>query len=93
VGSESPARQRLLPYYAVSTLGHNNSVIGLATNTTLDPAAPGYRGGGPGPRRPLTPTKTSTRSTRRRRGPGGTPWLVFGRSGAGSRWWAAAARG
>jgi arabinan endo-1,5-alpha-L-arabinosidase len=30
-------------YYAVSTLGHNDSVIALATNTTLDPTAPGYR--------------------------------------------------
>ena len=30
-------------YYAVSTLGHNDSVIALATNTTLDPKAPGYR--------------------------------------------------
>ena len=29
-------------YYAVSTFGSNHSVIGLATNTTLDPAAPGY---------------------------------------------------
>lgn len=29
-------------YYAVSTFGSNTSVIGLATNTTLDPAAPGY---------------------------------------------------
>jgi arabinan endo-1,5-alpha-L-arabinosidase len=30
-------------YYAVSTFGSNRSVIGLATNTTLDPAAPEYR--------------------------------------------------
>jgi arabinan endo-1,5-alpha-L-arabinosidase len=30
-------------YYAVSTFGSNRSVIGLATNTTLDPAAPAYR--------------------------------------------------
>jgi arabinan endo-1,5-alpha-L-arabinosidase len=30
-------------YYAVSTFGSNRSVIGLATNTTLDPAAPSYR--------------------------------------------------
>ena len=29
-------------YYAVSTLGHNDSVIALATNTTLDPKAPAY---------------------------------------------------
>ena len=30
-------------YYAASTFGDNRSVIGLATNTTLDPADPGYR--------------------------------------------------
>jgi arabinan endo-1,5-alpha-L-arabinosidase len=30
-------------YYACSTFGSNHSVIGLATNTTLDPAAPDYR--------------------------------------------------
>jgi arabinan endo-1,5-alpha-L-arabinosidase len=29
-------------YYAVSTFGSNHSVIGLATNATLDPAAPNY---------------------------------------------------
>ena len=30
-------------YYAVSTIGRNNSVIGLATNTTLDRSDPAYR--------------------------------------------------
>ncbi|MGH8220459.1 MAG: arabinan endo-1,5-alpha-L-arabinosidase [Steroidobacteraceae bacterium] len=30
-------------YYACSTFGSNRSVIGLATNTTLDPAESGYR--------------------------------------------------
>ncbi len=29
-------------YYAVSTFGSNHSVIGLATNATLDPAAPDH---------------------------------------------------
>jgi arabinan endo-1,5-alpha-L-arabinosidase len=29
-------------YYSVSTFGSNTSVIGLATNKTLDPAAPGF---------------------------------------------------
>ena len=29
-------------YYSVSTFGSNRSVIGLATNVTLDPTAPGY---------------------------------------------------
>ncbi|WP_189078274.1 family 43 glycosylhydrolase [Mangrovihabitans endophyticus] len=30
-------------YYAASSFGTNNSVIGLATNTTLDPSNPAYR--------------------------------------------------
>ena len=30
-------------YYSASTFGSNRSLIGLATNTTLDPLAPGYR--------------------------------------------------
>ena len=30
-------------YYAVSTLGKNNSIIALATNTTLDPKNPAYK--------------------------------------------------
>lgn len=30
-------------YYSVSTFGNNGSRIGLATNTTLDPADPNYR--------------------------------------------------
>ncbi len=30
-------------YYAVSTFGHNDSAIGLATNRTLDPASPDYK--------------------------------------------------
>jgi arabinan endo-1,5-alpha-L-arabinosidase len=30
-------------YYAVSTWGKNNSLIALATNTTLDPADPAYK--------------------------------------------------
>jgi arabinan endo-1,5-alpha-L-arabinosidase len=29
-------------YYSASSFGSNNSLIALATNTTLDPAAPGY---------------------------------------------------
>lgn len=30
-------------YYAASTFGNNRSVIGLATNTTLEPGSPDYR--------------------------------------------------
>jgi arabinan endo-1,5-alpha-L-arabinosidase len=33
---------RYLLYYSVSTFGSNRSAIGLATNETLDPAAPNY---------------------------------------------------
>jgi len=33
---------RYLLYYACSTFGKNSSAIGLATNTTLDPKAPGF---------------------------------------------------
>lgn len=39
----SPFRGGYRLYYAVSTFGSNRSVIGLATNTTLDPSAPQYR--------------------------------------------------
>ena len=38
--SKVGGRYRL--YYSVSTFGSNRSAIGLATNATLDPAAPGY---------------------------------------------------
>ncbi len=34
---------RFLLYYSVSTFGKRVSAIGLATNTTLDPADPGYK--------------------------------------------------
>lgn len=36
-------RGRYLLYYSVSTFGKNRSVIGLATNQTLDPKSPDYR--------------------------------------------------
>ena len=35
--------KRYLLYYSVSTWGRKISAIGLATNATLDPSAPGYR--------------------------------------------------
>src|SRR5688572_27547282 len=34
---------RYLLYYSVSTFGSNRSAVGLATNETLDPAAPNYQ--------------------------------------------------
>jgi arabinan endo-1,5-alpha-L-arabinosidase len=36
-------RGRYRLYYSVSTFGSNHSVIGLATNKTLNPSSPGYR--------------------------------------------------
>jgi len=39
----SKVNDRYLLYYSVSTFGSNRSVIGLATNETLDPAATNYR--------------------------------------------------
>jgi len=37
-----PLGDRFLVYYSVSTFGKNRSAIGLATGTTLDPAAPDW---------------------------------------------------
>ena len=74
-------------YYAVSTLGHNDSVIALATNTTLDPKAPGYRWVDQGKVVRSLPASdfnaidpTSSRTPRERRGWCSAP------TGAGSRW-------
>ena len=39
----SYVRGRYRLYYSVSTFGSNHSVIGLATNKTLNPASPDYR--------------------------------------------------
>ena len=67
-------------YYAASSFGTNNSVIGLATNVTLDPDSPRLRVGRPRhgaavaqrptTSTPSTPTWSSTRA--------GVPWLSFG---------------
>jgi arabinan endo-1,5-alpha-L-arabinosidase len=40
---------RYLLYYSVSTFGSSRSVVGLATNATLDPGAPNYRWRDEGP--------------------------------------------
>jgi arabinan endo-1,5-alpha-L-arabinosidase len=71
-------------YYAASTIGSNVSAIGLATNATLDSAAPHYK------------WEDQGLVLRSRKGdafncvdpsvtvdPNGTPWLVFGSFGAG----------
>ncbi len=66
-------------YYAVSTLGHNDSVIALATNTTLDPSAPGYRWVDQGKVvRSLPASDFNAIDPDVVQDTGGTPWLVFG---------------
>ena len=66
-------------YYAVSTLGHNDSVIALATNTTLDPAAPGYRWVDQGQIiRSLPASDFNAIDPDVVQDAAGTPWLVFG---------------
>ena len=66
-------------YYAVSTLGHNDSVIALATNTTLDPKAPGYRWVDQGKVvRSLPASDFNAIDPDIVQDAAGTPWLVFG---------------
>ena len=66
-------------YYAVSTLGHNTSTIALATNTTLDPTAPGYRWVDQGKVvRSLPASDFNAIDPDVIEDAGGTPWLVFG---------------
>ena len=66
-------------YYAVSTLGHNDSVIALATNTTLDPKAPGYRWVDQGKVvRSLPASDFNAIDPDIIQDTAGTPWLVFG---------------
>ena len=66
-------------YYAVSTLGHNNSVIALATNTTLDPTAPGYRWVDQGKVvRSVPASDFNAIDPDVVQDTAGTPWLVFG---------------
>jgi arabinan endo-1,5-alpha-L-arabinosidase len=66
-------------YYAVSTLGHNDSVIALATNTTLDPKAPGYRWVDQGKVvRSLPASDFNAIDPDIVEDASGTPWLVFG---------------
>jgi arabinan endo-1,5-alpha-L-arabinosidase len=66
-------------YYAASSFGSNTSVIGVTTNTTLDPADPGYRwvdrgevvGSGPADDFNAIDPGVLTAED-------GTPWMAFG---------------
>jgi arabinan endo-1,5-alpha-L-arabinosidase len=66
-------------YYAASTWGKNNSVIGLATNTTLDPQDPAYLWADQG-----QVIRSAPESNFNSIDPGivedadGTPWMAFG---------------
>jgi len=66
-------------YYAVSTTGHNDSVIGLATNTTLDRANPAYKWVDQGKVvRSLPASDFNAIDPEVVEDDTGTPWLVFG---------------
>lgn len=66
-------------YYAGSGFGTNNSVIGLATNETLDPASPDYRWTDQGEViRSATSDKWNAIDPQLSFDADGTPWLSFG---------------
>jgi arabinan endo-1,5-alpha-L-arabinosidase len=66
-------------YYAASTLGRNNSVIALATNTTLNPADPGYKWVDRGQVIRSAPSSDfNAIDPDVVQDAAGTPWLVFG---------------
>ena len=66
-------------YYAVSTLGKNNSVIALATNTTLNRANPAYRWVDQGKVvRSVPASDFNAIDPDVVEDAAGTPWLVFG---------------
>ena len=73
-------------YYAASSFGSNQSVIGLATNSTLDPSAPGYRWVDRGlVWQSQTSDDYNAIDPGIVRGPDGSPWMVFGSFWSGVR--------
>lgn len=72
-------------YYAVSEYGTNRSVIGLATNTTLDPSSPDYHWVDQGEVIASTPGHSNWNALDPQLAfdSGGEPWLVFGSQWSG----------
>ena len=67
-------------YYSVSGFGKNASGIGVATNTTLDPRAPGYRWADQGMVLQSVPGRDLWNAIDPNiiADAGGTPWMAFG---------------
>jgi arabinan endo-1,5-alpha-L-arabinosidase len=73
-------------YYSASSFGSNDSLIALATNTTLDPDAPGYRWVDQGLVWRSQPSDDyNAIDPGVVLGPGGTPYLTFGSFWSGIR--------
>ena len=72
-------------YYAVSTFGGQRSVIGLATNTTLDPTAPGYHWVDQGEVIASAPAQSNYNAIDPNItiAPNGSVWLAFGSQWSG----------
>jgi arabinan endo-1,5-alpha-L-arabinosidase len=72
-------RGRYHLYYSVSTFGKNRSVIGLATNKTLDPTSPDYRWVDEGKAVGSTPEDDwNAIGANLARDEDGGPWLAWG---------------
>jgi arabinan endo-1,5-alpha-L-arabinosidase len=73
-------------YYSASTWGHNNSVIALATNTTLDPSDPNYKWVDQGKVvRSVPASDFNAIDAGIVEDAAGTPWLAFGSYWSGIR--------
>lgn len=72
-------------YYSASTFGSNRSVIALATNTTLDPKAPGYEWVDRGPVIASEGTDFNAIDPGIVEDADGTPWMSFGSFHSGIR--------